>query len=125
MLGGLGEIFGALTVIATLVYLAKQVGESTRASRQAAQQDLWEQNNKFLSQLATDRELSRLWVRGMVGDDNLSIDEKVQFRVLLLQNMFIWERLYHMELTGGLDSWLLKTSRISRREMAGALGFQL
>ena len=41
----------------------------------------------------------RLWVRGMVGDPDLSIDEQVQFRVLLLQNMFLWERIYQMEKT--------------------------
>ncbi len=125
MLGALGEFFGALGVIATLGYLAKQVHESTGASRQSAQQNLWEQNTQFLSQLATDRELSRLWVRGMVGDDNLSVDELVQFRVLLLQNMFLWERIFQMEVTGGLEPWLLQTSRRSRREMAGARGFQL
>ena len=60
MLGALGEIFGAVGVIATLGYLARQVRGGTYASRQAAQQDVWEQNTQFLSQLATDREsLSR------------------------------------------------------------------
>ena len=125
MLGAMGEFFGALGVIATLGYLARQVHESTKASLQAEQQHIWEQNTQFLSQLATDRELSRLWVRGMVGDSDLSIDEQVQFRVLLLQNMFLWERIYQMELAGGLEPWLLKSSRRSRREMAGARGFQL
>jgi hypothetical protein len=61
----------------------------------------------------------------MVGDPDLSIDEQVQFRVLLLQNMFLWERIYPMELAGGLEPWLLKSSRRSGREMAGARGFQL
>jgi Tfp pilus assembly protein PilV len=53
MLGALGEFFGALGVIATLGYLARQVRESTAASRQAEQQHIWEQNTQFLSQLAT------------------------------------------------------------------------
>ena len=125
MLGALGELFGAFGVIATLGYLAMQIRASTRASRQAAQQNVWEQNTQFLSQLSTDRELCRLWVRGMAGDDDLSLDELVQFRILLSQNTLIWERLYHMEAAGDVDAWLLENIYRSRREMAGARGFQL
>ena len=51
--------------------------------------------------------------------------ELFQFRVLLLQSLFIWERLYQLELAGDIDPWLLKSSRRNRREMAGAPGFQL
>ena len=42
MLGAMGEFFGALGVIATLRYLARQVHESTRASLQVEQQHIWE-----------------------------------------------------------------------------------
>ena len=124
MLGAVGEILGALGVIATLGYLASQIRESTRAAKARAAGELLDLNHGFLAQLAQSVESAALWRRGMAADPDLTDDELIQFHAMLLQLAFVWQRAYHLEQTGHVEAWFLEPILSARRELAPAPGFK-
>ena len=125
MIGALGEILGAIGVITTLGYLASQIRQSRAESQQAAVEELLGKTDHFLAQIASSVESARLWRLGMANDENLSIDEVIQFRVLLMQLSYIWERLHHLAERGHVDSWVVESNAASRGDVLGAPGFRL
>ena len=124
MLGAIGEILGAAGVILTLWYLATQVKENTLASRREAMRELLNQNHSFLSQFASDPKTADVFRRGMLDDPNLNPGELAQFRALLLQLTYLWERLFHLDRTASLDPWVVESNTVTRSEMVRAPGYR-
>lgn len=83
LLGSLGEFFGAIAVVVTLVYLAIQVGNSARESRLEGQARAMELSNTALM-LRTSPEGSRIWLAGLSTPDELTAEEKHSFFNMLL-----------------------------------------
>jgi len=124
MIGAVGELLGAVGVIVTLAYLARQIRQSRKASQQAAVAEVMDQAARFLSQIASSPEMARVWRLGMAADASLSVDELVQFRAFLLQLTYRWERLHHLDLAGYVDGWVAASSADVRRSLVGSPGFR-
>ena len=86
-IGAIGEIAGALGVIATLMYLAIQLRQSTRASRVAAVQNSMENSARFSEMIVADEELARIFYSGLSDPDELSATERRRFVTIL--NVFM------------------------------------
>ena len=41
-----------------------------------------------------------------------------------MQPTYHWERLYHFSLSGHVDSWIVESNRVARRDIVGAPGFR-
>lgn len=63
-IGAVGEILGAIAVIATLIYLAKQIRQNSQAVQVSALRDTTEQWNRWSEVLANSTELADIVARG-------------------------------------------------------------
>ena len=86
----IGEILGALGVLASLVYLARQIGQNTRAmertdrSYRASQESML--NSRFVDirrDLCANPELNRLFIVGLVAPDKLTYEEWFRFSAFI------------------------------------------
>jgi hypothetical protein len=59
-LGAMGEIVGAVAVVATLLYLAAQMRHSNRTSKAAVASDLMQKYNDFLTVVLANPEIGKL-----------------------------------------------------------------
>ena len=86
-IGAIGEIIGAVGVIATLVYLSVQLRQNTKALRSSSWQAIQDSEQRFDELLSSDLNICDLWVRGTEGGLESLADEaeKVQFTVLAKQ----------------------------------------
>ena len=98
--GAIGEVLGAVTVVATLFYLARQIRQNSRAldrSNEYARANSIHQTNLHFSQveaqLAQDAGLASIYYRALRGEplDNI---ETIRFQAFV-SRYFIWlEDLY-------------------------------
>ncbi len=92
-IGAVGEIVGALAVVATLLYLAKQVSDAKGAVRRQASQNVNEMFNSIHHVVASSSELAAIDAKAESGQDLLP-HESVQFRSLALANFNPFENMY-------------------------------
>jgi hypothetical protein len=70
-IGAIGEIVGAITVVATLFYLAVQIRQSTKVSRADMTKDLFLASRSALLELSGNEQLAGIWaqIRGFEDRD--------------------------------------------------------
>jgi hypothetical protein len=108
--GALGELVGAIAVVASLVYLAIQIRQNTRqisqsmeSTRLAAFERNIEAGNRIRELILLNPEVGQLLTRGMEDYDGLSRSDKMNFD-LLLRNIFAsFQGGYVRQLTLGSD----------------------
>ena len=59
-LGAIGELVGAVAVVATLLYLSAQIRYSTRTAKSAVASDLMQKYNDFLTNVLANPEMNKL-----------------------------------------------------------------
>ena len=106
--GAIGEIIGAVGVIATLLFLAFQIRANTKESRLTATADIAREYNTYLQHITADENLSRLWMNAVDRDfQALRGDEKAR-AIMVMGNFFrIMESAYIQHSSGRMDrtSW--------------------
>ena len=83
ILGNLGEFLGAIGVIVSLIYLARQIRQNPRAVKTASHHAITDSFNSFLTLLVKDRRASDILSRGIGDLAALSEDERDTFYSLL------------------------------------------
>ncbi len=89
-LGNLGEFVGAIAVVATLVYLALQIRQNTRALGHAEQRAILEDGNRWRANLIQDPEIAELYRKGLLDPNALDPIERLRFRMLLDALFVTW-----------------------------------
>ena len=94
-IGAIGEILGAIAVVATLFYLSRQISQNSKAletANERASSALVHEGNTFyatvFSQLASDGELASIYHRALANEP-LADDEAVRF-VAFINTYFAW-----------------------------------
>jgi hypothetical protein len=82
-LGSLGELIAAVATVATLIYLAVQIRQNTRALGHAADRAVLEDANNWRGNLIQNPEVAELYRKGLRDPDALDPIEKLRFRMLL------------------------------------------
>ena len=100
-LGAIGELVGGVAVIATLIYLALQVGQSTTATRGAAERELLEGVQRINERIAQHAPMFR---QGLASFDNMSNDDKLVFASLFNTFMNHLEQALRMHARGLLTA---------------------
>ena len=77
--GAIGEILGAIGVIATLIYLAKQIRTNTKTTQGATANAILRDARELLRVPFSDRESADLFLRGMENFDSLDDVERAMF----------------------------------------------
>jgi hypothetical protein len=77
--GAIGEIVGAIVVIASVLYLARQLQQSNKQGQAEAVRDLYQVWNEVFRHLGRDAESANLFRQGLNDYGNLTKNEKLQF----------------------------------------------
>jgi hypothetical protein len=101
-IGAIAELGGALGVIATLVYLAKQIRRSSAAENANAYQSLMDSWHQATARLL-DPDTRATFVKGLGHYDSLSENERLQFHVQVAQLLDRFETMLHFKLLGVTD----------------------
>lgn len=86
-IGAFGEIAGAIGVILTLMYLAIQLRQNTKASQIAAVQNSVENSARFSELVAEDEDLGRTFWVGLSNPEELNPSEMRKF--ISIVNVFM------------------------------------
>jgi len=78
-IGAVGEMVGAIAVVATLVYLAIQIRHSSRQTETQIEQNQYQQWSNSLQIPAASSQVSDLCVRGQHSRADLTESERFQF----------------------------------------------
>ncbi len=106
-LGAIGEVVGAVAVVATLIYLAAQIRLNTMTNRNAALQTLSTQNADWLSLITQDAEVAQIFRIGQRELDSLEGPDAVRYGMLMTQFCRVFDAQYHQFETSALpqDLW--------------------
>jgi len=98
----LGEFFGGIAVIVSLVYLALQVRQNTLSLRTENYSRTLDRIAAIQSQLSRDGEFSRLLARGVADASALTPRERIQFTWILYETFGAFEFMFHAAQTRAL-----------------------
>jgi len=78
-IGAIADILGAIAVVATLIYLARQIRDSARATSVETERDISEAWNQTLAELGQNEEIAAILAKGLKNYRALSQPEKAIF----------------------------------------------
>ena len=105
-IGAVGEVAGAVGVIISLLYLAVQIRGDARAKRAATVHDQSAAYRDLLEMLATDEELSKVYLRGLRDLGSIDDSEFVRFSSALGFMFRVFEEAFFQWQEGNLDAHL-------------------
>ena len=114
----IGEVVGAIAVIATPIYIALQIRQNTSALRSTATQTAHDQAASIYQILCTDADMAGIFIRGTNSPDDPSDEELAKLNAFLsvtqlyMQNWYMQTRDQLMDDTL-LSSWSNIVARIS------------
>lgn len=125
LIAAVAQVLGALGVIASLVYLAKQVRSSGEQSRQAAIHSVLYQMNNIWTNIAHDRASANLWARGSKDISQLKDEtEKIQFSALMISLFRPYEEIFHYWKDHRVDDWTWESIKNQCQPWIGTKGFR-
>ena len=86
-LGSIGELVAAIATVITLAYLAVQIRQGTKATRQAAVHSTVELGLMLRVELIREPEVAAMYLKGLADHRSLSPEDLVRFN-MLLHSMF-------------------------------------
>lgn len=101
--GAIGEIVGAVAVVATLAYLAQQIRDQNRANQTAAFEGIVDAFSQFNMMLAADTELHRIYTTGLNDPTELTDDEAGRFSWLFRAYMNNNHKIYRAYQRGSIE----------------------
>jgi hypothetical protein len=75
----LAELIGAAAVVLSLIYVAVEIRQNTRAVQSSTYQDLVDRSDDFLLVLAQDSALTDIWLRGDADPSVLNDNESQRY----------------------------------------------
>ena len=108
ILGNFGEFVGAIGVVFTLAYLALQIRRNTEVTQAASHHAITDSLNQGNIAMATDPELTQIYLKGMENRASLSEVERQRFDSLFLAYFHVFDTLFFSSRNGtGAQSLLL------------------
>jgi hypothetical protein len=106
LLGNYGEFVGAIAVVVTLGYLAVQIKQNTRATKNASAETMMVAAQNTALALGSSNEVASIWVRGLTDYSSLDADEQARMHFLLLSQILTSDSMYWSYRVGNLDEEL-------------------
>jgi hypothetical protein len=101
-IGSIGELIGAVAVIFSLVYLAMQIRQNTKAVRIQTYQAIMDSSNRLGDSMA-ERNFDAIYRKGRKDPDSCSEEELAQFMLIAGQVLNLYEGLYLHHQSGAID----------------------
>ena len=102
-IGAVGEIVGAITVVATLIYLAKQIKDSARAARSQSITDATTGMQAWYQELGSNPQVSELVLTGFRNPEALSKEAQFQWLMIMHACFIGFQRSFFLAQEGTLD----------------------
>ena len=103
-IGAVGEIVGALAVVATLFYLAIQMRSATAQARRAELNETMRQASVVRMALARNPQLAAVVLKGAEHYESLSAIEKLQFDSIVQERFWAVVQIWDRSRSGHIDS---------------------
>ena len=123
-ISAIGQIVGALAVVISLIYLAREVRSNARATRDASERSMSDRISLIIRQLSSRSEIRELYYRGIHDYESLEGADLVGFGVFMLEMFRSNEELYYQLLEGKLDPRLWSGSEAALRDINAYPGVQ-
>jgi hypothetical protein len=102
-ISAIGQLVGALAVVISLIYLAREVRSNARETRRAAMRSTLDALTRFAQQVATHADLAELRNRGWQDFESLEGTDRARFSSYMHALFRIVEDAYYQHLDGHLD----------------------
>ena len=93
-ISAVGEIIGAIAVVVSVVYLAFQVRDNTRASTLSATRELFATAHNAMASITATEITSEIWLVGTRDRSRLNVRDSHRFNQLLFQMFSNYEQNY-------------------------------
>ena len=105
-ISNIADIVGAVAVVVSLVYVARQINQNTQASRSSTRQAIADSALVAVSDLIADSGMAQLMTRDMAGEE-FTPAESLRLAGRGYMVMRHWENIYYQYRTGMLleDEW--------------------
>jgi hypothetical protein len=105
-MSSLAEMTAAIAVVASLVYLGKQIRQNSRAVQATIEQEIAKLINHNMMTIAASEELSNLYFKGSVDFTSLAPSEKARMLMLFTGITRTFEVIYRQYQTGHVSAEL-------------------
>ena len=107
-IGAVGEVFGAVAVVLSLIYVAAQVRHNTTALSRAASADAIAGIRHWNETLIGDPVMAQIFSRGVEDMNSLDEDGRARFVVLMLNFLKTFEDMHYQFSKGAMEPevWL-------------------
>jgi len=119
-ISAIGQLVGALAVVISLIYVAREIRSNARSARLASMGSV----NRWLEQLAEHPHLGDLYYRGIHDFESLKNGDRVRFSALMHQIFKIDEEMYYQQLEGHLDPRVWREVEAGMRDFNAYPGVQ-
>ena len=102
-LGNIGEFVAAIATVITLIYLAFQLRQNTRALKATAFQNVISEMGKNVEPIMNNRELADILVKGTVDPDSLTPAERVRLNAIYVSSFRRLESVYVQYTLGTME----------------------
>lgn len=110
-LGAVGELAGAFVIVATIIYLSRQIRESNRHAKAEAEREVQSQWHNVTDALLRDHKVREIVRKGADSFEELSGDEKTAYMLYLTHVINQLEMVLKMERDGLLSQDIADTFR--------------
>jgi hypothetical protein len=101
--GAIGEIIGALAVFLTLIYLALQIRQNTKAVQASAVDASISKVTNVRQSMYENVEISRIYIKGLAHPDDLDEVSRTRFRLLMHNILLSISNIYSQTSFAGLS----------------------
>ena len=119
--GYLAEIAGVVLIIASLVYVARQLGQTAAMMRLAAANDRVRSEQEMVTSIISDRQFAEIWLKGESNFEALDDVDKQRVIFFEYREIVLWHSLFSLrqqKLTSDRDwhanEWIIQN--LGRRQ---------
>ncbi len=123
-IGAIGEVLGALAVVATLGYLAVQIRQNTKAVRIQTYQAIMDSSNRLADSLASQN-VDDVYRKGRKDPQGCTPEEWAQFVLIAGQVVNLYEGLFLHHQSGAIDDDFFRNRWMTFRRIINQPGFRL
>ena len=92
----LAEIIGVILVIASLVYVARQLGQNTEMMRATASGQRVQRDAELNFRISDSQEFTEIWLKGGTAFDNLNEAERIRLIFFIRTAIVHWHHMFNL-----------------------------
>jgi len=108
-IGAVGEIFGALAVVVTLLYLGRQLRQESLATTGETMSSWLSDYNVLILELLRDAEVSKIIRQGLTDFGSLDSNDQMRFHIWMIAHLLNAQNLYLQRQDGVMHLQLADT----------------